>query len=43
MVDRLEAVLVFAGADEDKVFDEVHAFELLQDELLLTGVQLLIF
>lgn len=38
MVDRLEAVLIFASPDEDEVFDKVHTFELLEDELLLAVV-----
>lgn len=43
MVDGFNAILIFAGADEDEVFDHLHALELLKDELLLTVIQLLVF
>lgn len=43
MVDGLNAILIFAGADENEVFDHLHALELLEDELLLTVIQLLVF
>ena len=43
MIDWVHAILIFADTDEDKIFDELHALELLEDELLFSGVQLLVF
>lgn len=43
MVNRVQAVLIFATADEDEVLDEVHALELLEDKLLFARVKLLVF
>lgn len=42
MGHRLKTILIFACANEDEVLGQVHALELLEDELLLAIIQLLV-